>query len=117
MNNTPDLLAALRREMMAVQQPEELLPFIGACAAMRDEAQALYLDLRAAQRANGAGRATPADDDTLLTPEEVAQRLNVSERYVRKHAKDFGRVQLGPHTVRYSSSRIAAAIRRKSHAQ
>ena len=52
--------------------------------------------------------------DRLLTAAEVAERLNVGERFVR-HAREYGllpAVKLGNHYIRFKESDVDAFVAR-----
>lgn len=108
MNRSPELFAAFRREI--AEAPLSDLPsLVGLLSTLHAEAWS---------RMVSPTMASPRDnqsEDGLLTIGEVAERLHVSQRFVRNHAEEIGRVQLG-RAVRFSQQRLDAYIQRKRRA-
>ncbi len=48
----------------------------------------------------------PREEIVLLTAGEVAERLNVSKRFVYDHADRLGRVQIGTRKVRFQADAV-----------
>ncbi len=48
----------------------------------------------------------PREDVVLLTADEVAERLNVSRRFVYDHATKLGRVQISARKVRFRETEV-----------
>ena len=50
----------------------------------------------------------PQEQIVLLTADQVAERLNVSRRFVYDHAEDLGRVQISARKVRFRADTVEA---------
>jgi len=95
----------MQREIAAAPRAE-LPSLVGLLAILHAEAWS-----RMTAPMTGPPRDEPAEDG-LLTIGEAAERLHVSQRFVRNHAEEIGRVRLG-RAVRYSRRRLEAYIHRK----
>jgi hypothetical protein len=76
-------------------------------------AQLAALQARAAMRLS-TETAPARDDDQLLTIDQVAERLAVTEDWLRRRPDLPFIVKLSEGTVRYSSRRLAAYVARQS---
>lgn len=56
-----------------------------------------------------------AGEDRLLTVAQAAEILGVSERWVRDHQADLGRVELPGRLVRFSEKRLRTKMKRWSY--
>lgn len=106
MNNSPALLDALRREIEAVPTAE-LPSIVGGLVTLHAEAWVRIMSVAPAQRGD------EGESNDLLTTREAAERLNLSERFVRNHGDELGRVRLG-RAVRYPLRRVESYILRKT---
>ena len=56
----------------------------------------------------------PREEIVLLTADEVAERLNVSRRFVYDHAAKLGRVQISARKVRFRADAVEEYMRRRA---
>ncbi len=107
MNKTPILIEELRGEIQTAAAAE--LPSIRGQLAMLE---AEILVRLTTPHQNGA---SDEDVDTLIDVKEVAERLKVSERYVRKHSDELGRVSMPGSPLRFSSKKLNSIIKRRGY--
>jgi excisionase family DNA binding protein len=106
-NRSTEFVAALSREIEATPTAE-LGSIVGALEGLKMQAYLRVVSAAVASRPNAASD----EQDDLLTTREAAERLHMSQRFVRKHANDFGGVRLG-RAVRFSRRSLDSFIRRK----
>jgi hypothetical protein len=112
MNRTPDILAGLRAEILAVP-PAELPSIIGQIEAVKAEALALLV--MSARQSTIEPDLTDADYDRLVDVQEAARMLGQTPRCVRDHQKELPRADLPGRTVRFSKKRLSAFVKRRSY--
>lgn len=112
MNDSPAHLDALRRDIETAETVMELEAIIAGTEGVKARAYAKMMMLATSGRERRTDDAAEQDHD-LIDVHDAAKMLGMSERYVRDHGEEFGRIRLG-RSVRYSPRRIAAVIRRKS---
>ena len=56
----------------------------------------------------------PREVIVLLTADQVAEKLNVSRRFVYDHAEDLGRVQISARKVRFQADAVEEHMRRRA---
>ena len=113
MNKTPDLLAALRAEI--VSAPAADLPaIIGQIEAVKAEAFSRLVSPLPAANVDPVSDGTAEAADTALTVEEVALRLGQKVQWVRAHQRELPRIHLPGRTVRFSARKLDAWMKRRT---
>ena len=102
--NNPDPWAALS---VAVQQAS-----VGHCPEMLGELERLKASLWL-RMTIGTGKPTPSEPDTLLTAEEVAERLHVTKGYVYRNARSYPFMIRQGRYVRFSSHGLEQYLKRR----
>ncbi len=111
MNDTPQLIAALREQIGSVS-PAELPGIIGQLEAVKAEAFAkLVTPLPVPEPAP-----PPAEEDVPLTVDQVAVMIQESPRWVRDHRKDLPVMSWPGRSLRFSSRRMKVFMKRKGYA-
>lgn len=108
MNRAHEILASLREEIGAVPAVE-LPAIIGQIEAVKAEAFAKLVTPAPAVAE------TRDDGDRLLTPEEAAEKLAQTSRWVREHSRELkARVDLPGRTLRFSEQRLDIYLRNRT---
>lgn len=91
--------------------PRERIP--EALGALEKTRAVLWSRLMA-ERAPVVKESTEAPaDQRLLTAREVTERLGTSARWVYRHAKELGVVQLSEHKIRFSEAGVRRFLKRQ----
>lgn len=96
------------RRLAEAQVPAELIPDL---LGELERTRAVLLARLVASRDGRASRPEGLGPDTYLTAKQVAQRLNVSTRWVYQHAKDLGGFGTQG-MVRFPASRVDRYVER-----
>jgi len=109
-NRTPEIIAELRAAI-AHAAAAELPAIVGQVAALQAEALARIVSTRTTAETDDIG------EEQLLTAGEVAERLGngTTSRWVRDHQDELPRVDMPGRTLRFSSRRLNAMIKRRSY--
>ena len=110
MNQTPNIIAALRAELES-SPVAELPAILGQIEALRTETFVRLVSV--------APRAATSEEDSeadrLLSVDEAAERLRQTPRWVRDHRNELPRVKLPGRTLRFSEKRLTAFIKRRGY--
>ena len=115
MNNSPAHFDALLSDVDSSDTMSELESIIAQAEGVKARAYAKMLMLAAghAERRN-AEHGGDQDDDRLLDVQEAAKMLGMSERFMYRHAEEYGGAKYGS-ALKFSKKRLAATIKRRSY--
>lgn len=102
----PELLEAYRRRAVEAAA-------VGATAPLANTYQAIVAELEPLANGNGAAQVTPAQVDRWLKPEQVADLLGNSVRWVYAHADELGGKRLSRRCLRFSEATVRRHVERR----
>ncbi|HLJ74660.1 MAG TPA: helix-turn-helix domain-containing protein [Thermoanaerobaculia bacterium] len=111
MNRTPELIAALRADILAAA-PAARPSMIGQLAALQAEMLAQLSMTKLLEPP--PPEVAPAEEDRLLRAEEAARLLGQKVQWVYAHAHELPRVPLGGRSVRFSLKGLHRLLARRA---